>query len=1178
MATYNLPAVRSDGSLPLPAGYGAWETVPNLDALATSLAVGSERADPTQLKSIPDAWAQPQVFHQALTDPSHPLHLDIVAQWRGLLALFGLQPEFATVYDLEVTPVDLRDAGRSRLKAVLRHLLPAATAAPGLSWRTVGCVLFRERPAGGGGVFAATRPAAPIGLLSATTLVATGKDAHKLRCAALPWLVDGLTDPLSVEGLAPRHYQILAQYLEGLATALVEMNPDSFDQRRNDLVALLRDYYEACVARVEQRAPLTDAVLTANWPAPGFSMLGRTAAFDSAKLPVGTSECLLTLRAEAEAVFKGVVLVDPAMAETYGRAPEAITVWGRYSLKDAANPATLARIREDAAAAGYIVVEPADFFTRELVCFTTGTEIEWHGRQGFEAALMPFSPLVLLLLRPDVIATAADMSVVGDEFRVRLNLPLPGGKQHALRKTFGPNLGPEAAVQVDEDRLDDLAIWPNFASRSWRWNYLHFQCAPKYEVLPRFGVSAEFLAQDLLKGTIGVADRIRRLAEWDDAAGLLPDKRLFAGVTGEVHDNEGRLLLQRLRFAETENLIGEFQRLPRGVEAIFFARRQDGEGTERPVGLVLVRPKPAHPAPSEATVAIDFGTTNTVAYEKQGSTTSPIVFEDRLLFPIRHTGKEAEQRERLVAPYTQFFPLKRHETPFPTVAKRREFRVSGSAADESFWTQLKSGHDAHGFSDCIFFVPEFAKQHFTEFFLQWTREGILVFNIKWARGEESRRLTRRFLRQLMMMCAAELASRGIDPAAIQWRFSYPQAFTRHDYGDLETQIVHAWAELFERDADEGRGQIKMETEGAAAAHYFMYGRELDQSRAGKLMLMFDIGGGTTDVALWYNEELRWRNSFRLAGGDFFTRYLANNIGILDKIDFGEVANGLDDPTKGALNAEARLNYVELVVNAPSFSRNFETNFPTFSQEPAGAGLRQCASVAVGGVFYYVGMVLRELAAQGHIAEQDLKDVTLAFAGRGSALLRYFDRGPTHDTPLHHLGGLLAIAAGLEPTAVRIDTLFSKKPKHEVSLGLLQNISLGRTTESRIAPLGEGLDVAVNGGRATLGPSEDVRRLLGASDPRELQLKELSAFLAALKKQTGIEIDLQANAGEAARQIQQVTASELRRALRDLTADDVAEDTQFVEPLFITELRALVNLMNLPNGQRDRTMTVKERLR
>ena len=145
----NLPPRHSDGRFASLGSYGAWEQVGDLNALASALRVGTDTIRADDIKSIPDAWAQIQVFQQALlepppTEPSHPsskLHDDVRSQWRGLLALIALQPEFKHVYDLHVTPLtlsDLEGPGR-RLRRVLRDLEPKQTLVEDPhSWNNLG--------------------------------------------------------------------------------------------------------------------------------------------------------------------------------------------------------------------------------------------------------------------------------------------------------------------------------------------------------------------------------------------------------------------------------------------------------------------------------------------------------------------------------------------------------------------------------------------------------------------------------------------------------------------------------------------------------------------------------------------------------------------------------------------------------------------------------------------------------------------------------------------------------------------------------------------------------------------------------------------------------------------------------------------------------------------------------
>jgi hypothetical protein len=1175
MPTYNLPALQYD-PMPAPREFGRWEFATDLRGLSKSLSVANTTAAIDEIKSIPDAWAQAQLCGQALLDSSHELHPAIVGQWRGLLALFALQPLYSDHYDLEILPLDLGDHGdgQRRFRRVLFDLLPSVTLAPGVDWQDVGIILLRDKS---GGAFS-RGDLTPIGQLSPWTLVSPGKLAAHTRLANIPWLAGGLSDPTSARGLSSDQYAALANYLSRLSEALEAAGARRHDQDLfSEIRSLLGAFYQDCVDRTVDPAELRDQPLHLRWPSPFYEMLGVASTINEAKIPDGDSRTRLSTRPVMDELFPGgVILIDGELERTFHRPPESIRVWERLSLRDAESPAALAKIKSEATSKGFLIVEPADFFTTKLIKFTAGVDIPGNP-QTFRSALLPLSPLALMLLDRDALVSAVALEDRGGKHVVTLTLPLADDRhrgrvtQHVLVKTYEDN-----DVQV-EDRPDDLAMWPNFQSPDWPWTFLHYQYDPEFELQTRFGLSAEFIRADVRTHARSSADRVEKIREWFSPDTLAPDRRISADRISELKDEDDRLLLLRLRFADTPRLIGEMHRLPRGVEAIFFARRDDGPRSERPVGCVLIRPAPSVGGQPGNTVSIDFGTTNTIAYIKRGNGLEPVHFRDRLLFPIRMTQNEAEQRERLVGAYADFFPLREYETPIPTVEKVRGFPGSRPPGLKSI---AQGGHDAQAFTDTVFFVPDYDKHEGAASILEWIAAEQLVFGIKWAKEEYKRRLTKRFLRQIMMMTAAEAVVGGVSPREINWKFSYPQAFSRQERDSLQHFVRQAWEDLFSDRgaANDAAPPVSLTTEGAAAIRYFTADTEQSQTGAGALMLMLDIGGGTTDIALAYEGKVHWRNSFKIAGGDFFTRYLANNFNILRRIDFNEVASFVesgagDDPVAVA-------NFVELFVNAPNFTKNFQKSYPAFEAEDEGMGLRQCASVALGGILHYVGLVVGRLLAEKRFKPQALESLTIAFGGRGSTLFRQFDRGERYETDLARLCGLLIAAADPErdPTDIKITTLFSKQPKHEVARGLLidDDAKPERDELWPAAPLGETIEIKLRDGEPTLGVDHSLEELLDAQGTGNVGLDGLKAFLSNLKRQSGIAIDLDGRNGEGARIIQRAASQAIRTAFRSITKEDEQNtDTQTIEPPFITTLRGLVEIMNRPVADRNTRIIVKD---
>ena len=70
------------------------------------------------------------------------------------------------------------------------------------------------------------------------------------------------------------------------------------------------------------------------------------------------------------------------------------------------------------------------------------------------------------------------------------------------------------------------------------------------------------------------------------------------------------------------------------------------------------------------------------------------------------------------------------------------------------------------------------------------------------------------------------------------------------------------------------------TESISSALYFAEGQKTSFVEN---VITIDIGGGTSDISIWQNLNLIWRNSFRLAGKDVLIDYLSNNLTLIKDI-------------------------------------------------------------------------------------------------------------------------------------------------------------------------------------------------------------------------------------------------------------------------------------------------------
>lgn len=662
--------------------------------------------------------------------------------------------------------------------------------------------------------------------------------------------------------------------------------------------------------------------------------------------------------------------------------------------------------------------------------------------------------------------------------------------------------------------------------------------------------------------------------DWS-AQDLVVDAALKSNEMSSITDSEGQLILERFRFRNDAKLVGEQHRLPHGADAIFFAMHDEQLHREVPVGCARIQQNEAPQNVEKAIVAFDFGTTNTIAYSKTGSDPARrIGFDDRVLLPI----KTEDGKSQIAGAYTDFFPVNDHETPVPTIAKKREF--GGGALPPEIRDALNHGSDHFGLSHMVFFMPRGGATDSPEFMLTQINRGLLEFDIKWGESQAGRALVQSFLKQLMIMAAAELRSEGISAGNIDWRFSYPQAFSSEHKRAFRNIIESAW-ETLAHDSETGaerRNSISLSTEAEAAMQYFTLDTQQQRLGVGRLVIMLDIGGGTSDIAIWKDQQLLWRGSARIAGSHFFNSYLAANLEILEAVDRDTVkafrkSLDKDDVTDRAHRSR---QLVELIIARRDFAERFDKAYPLHSGEPAWAGLRQVAKTALGGLLHYLGLVLAELKDRDVIDDRDIGELTIALGGRGSTIFRRFaSDGDTTD--LQEVAKIVAMTRpDLQPPQT-IEPRFSKLPKEEVARGLLFDNAIAPlpSESSRYEPAGLELHTDHEGKRLSFSVNQDIGELQRGTSIKDIDLDELKRFLENLSKSCGLFIDIENKGAESAIQLR--TRNHLNEQLSRLRPEEERSTaSQDLEAPFVTALRFLIETMSQDVDERDKTLAISER--
>jgi hypothetical protein len=1209
---YNLPKLIDEADYPSPPRAGEWLESGRLGDLASSLDNNTDVIDIDRLKSLPDPWARPLLFNQALTIKDHIAKEGARAQWRGLAALVALRHFYQQTYLLSVQTVDLNDqrVGNAKFRKVLRALAPVDSLVSGLDWTRIGVLTIRTA---GEDVIDVGHPEA-IGLLVPNCLFAPARGASSLVMPDIPWMRWGLSDPITCNDIPGEQWVALYQYLVQIAERLLKS--DISTMRGSQMVDEIRAFATACREKIRESGATPFDVTFKGFsdplPHPFYDDLCK-APEASEQAVKGDSECKIQLNDDNGIAFTpeelkeleknggpttkdrkltGVILLDQNIAgRTLVKRAEDVRLYGRYKLGTIDQGGNRKAMQADAERDGFLVVTPDQIFTRKLVRLVNEGRVTAHGPK-WERFLLPLSPLALFLVPRDRIMQQLAINDLGDRFEVSLTLslvpsdPQSRAPQHTVTRIYN-----KTDDVVEDSVPDDIIMWPDVDVPRWPWNLMRYSFSSEYEMAPRFAASMRSLSEIIALRAARNRDEavllLKSLGACDDLV-FERMERFFQGNVGELRDAQNNLIAHRFRFIDLGDAIGEQHVLGEGADYLFLGMQPENGGSLMPAGCILLPERRVAQGQGTMEIAVDFGTTNTVVYMKSANRIEKMMFQSRVTRPI---SSRLADEDQFAFDCVSFLPGAEVESPFPTVMHMRSFDVN----DAGLVGQLEDSVPVT--TDNIFFMPDVADKF--GFAVERQKSESLEFDLKWKPGDRNKRRVKRFLRQIVMMCTVEAMARGVSPSRIKWHFSYPQAWSQAQARNFKDSVRSAWKEILRpvlgSDVNLANESvisefIDFETEGAAAVRFFTHG-PTDVGMAGRLIVMFDVGGGTTEIAVYFRgEETIWRSSFRLAGGDFFTRFLAQNIDIFNQ--FRDGGSSMQDVLRKFGKDDSNKHFVELYISQPNFNDVFADSFPLFSDEPEGVGLLNTATVALAGLFYYSGLALRNLLKKNLINESDVRDLTIAFAGRGSSLFRYLGKASDSDSTMARIAAMISDVVHArtdgreqtdpgtwELTSWRTRDLFSTHPKHEVAHGMLcgEPANGKRHARNRDTPLGERVDLS-NGEREIFEADQFVEDLPSGARLNHVGNDEFDRFLSLLAIRTGLHVKLDSKDGRARDEINNTVDREFAKALQGLehADDDETGETLDIEPPFITKLRKLVHLLALNVDERKGIFVVQNK--
>jgi hypothetical protein len=600
MPTPLLPKLHSTHNVEQFTEPGEWfnRSADELKNISEGLDVNSQVQ--SQINSIPDIWARPLLFEMALFNDAHPLHQQIMGEWRGLLAMIALR-EVKNLIQLTARLVEVKDnAAQPDFLRALHRLRPSGrSVSQDTNWEHLYLFLYQVG-----------HLKSPIGMTSPTTLVFTSSHyANHINQNEVSWF-DGsiLQDPIS--RLSNQEKKALYGWINELRGKLAGRVDQMDAHLWNRLAGLLNAYLQEIGVTGSFTAGATHFGIQG--VAAGVFIHLNTPAAAPAHAPSESHIRLINSADRSPAT--PMLIVDRNIAAEWGESPADIVVSGA---------ATLASIPQNGLIQpnqiGSFMINnaqlwrPDELLTQKLYvirqkeAFTGTKKEEWIGNSpvlGNDAIsiILPLNDKLLEYLNEDdLLQRLKFYQEGGGEITVTLDLPLSGNGVHTsykFRKTY-----PREDI-VDFEKVPILEVFPNFKSANWH---------------------AYFIAYS--------ADNPRATFKVKPVAPHAQEAKI------SVHGNPN-----------AERFVWRLDSYP---QALVCYDNQDKAGL-----LFLSAAQPPPPANRNFTVGIDFGASGTTVYKSFQNDKQPVEFKNRKLIV---TAVDPAQSSQV---FDFFLPNRDIPTPF----------------------------------------------------------------------------------------------------------------------------------------------------------------------------------------------------------------------------------------------------------------------------------------------------------------------------------------------------------------------------------------------------------------------------------------------------------------------------------------------------------------------------------
>ena len=1027
----------------------------SLGDLVTDLSEFKQKVDVT---SIPDIWAGPKAFEAQLIDDVE----DQRTKWRAVLAIIGLRKVMR--FNLKIKAIKVPKVGspvynnkntHPFLKVVARLMDKEFTNYPGGDTIHLIC--------SGSKTIAMVWPNSIIYPISGAGVNVPWWDGVKFHDPSqnkevseqeVVEAADKGEEPVVSGWLSEQQRYILAKWLKKIRNSVALGSTST----ATEISGCLKNYIKDLGFNMEEIPDEDDPeklVFTdedKDFVIAGYgSMLSQVYSTPSSKEDLDLSNIRLDCIDKKKK--RHILVIDKAIAEQWKMQASNIVCFGATDLGSAiemiGNESKKRQFLEECKLANYgAELWTADDFFTNKIAYITGfaananpfpnslTETDEYkgkfcfdfGKNNLQEFILPIRKEVLDFIAPEDLVKniTIERESSNSPIKVTLLVELSGCGTDGTKQAVLLSKVYEEADIVKRTAVPNVQIWPNFKADCWKQYYV-------------------------FTGTA-----------------LEPNLTIEPAWTDEKLENGEKV--ENLNFEIKAREIKV--RLRRGAKfpSIFVCKNIEKQQAD-PVGLICMNeanlevPKDSNERKTSY-IGVDFGTTNSVVYYANNfgndALREQMHFEDRHFAVTRVKEDNKDDLRRYFLPASQQPETVKGVTTNSIRTIFHDFNLADENQIENFeqplvWGNIYYLENGQNVSDDLVVIDE------------------LKGNIKWDNKQEEDTNEKRmhaFVHQLCMQAMAEAVMKGAKK--VFWQYSWPTAYDedkQNNYAKFwTTTLVDAMNDIASLSNSE---DVRQKTESLSMADYFQKGvDENDRANAfSKGLLTIDIGGGSTDIAVWKGnngkDQLRnWHQcSFKLAGTDIFSNYIktkyrkvsdllsplgANNRSLREKFDkLTELAQAAKDNAGSWKTFELELESILKYSERELIQGMGVTAFSGRQYQELNTVMRDIA-FALGGIFYYAGEIIGHLRKDpdGTInctINRGLPDCFVG--GNGSKLLDWASKGAfaqndklkvfLRDCIVWGMLDCMQIKGSeLNGFGVNPSIKQSELPKHEVSFGLI----------------------------------------------------------------------------------------------------------------------------------------------